>query len=115
MQNRTTDGRYAKRRFLKTRIVLVLMVMGALAYGVYTLTKPVTITRDQSAQVDARQTELDEIKQRENFKKRIDNQAKQVFLSEQIADRQAKIAALEQEQRDLEAQLEATRHEELGF
>lgn len=112
------SGKYAKKRGGKFKIFLFLVVIGLGFYGYSHFSKPTTYTKptgEVAVKVDPNQSAIDKIKERENFKKRIENQAKQVYLQEQIADRQTKIEALQAEQKTLEGELEVTRQEELGL
>lgn len=118
MSNRDTKGRYAKGGG-KWKVLLALIIVGGFAATffidnteTYTNTNNATSTPEV---VNDSSNPLDEIKARENFKKRVENQAKQVFLGEEIADREAKIAALEAEIEQLNTELEVTRTEELNF
>lgn len=119
---RDAQGKYANKRRRARRVkffffFIILLILGNLAYKKI---KPFILPTptDPSATVsilDKHQSEIDKIKERENFKKRIENQAKQVFLSEEIADRNAKIDALKAEISNFEKDLELTRKEELSL
>jgi cell division protein FtsB len=123
--NRDQQGKYAHarrvRRARKAKFFLFLLVVAAAVYGYYhiDLGNTQTFVNNTASStapiVDKHQSEIDKIKDRENFKKRVENQAKQVFLSEEIADRNAKIEALKAEIAGIEKELEQTRHEELSF
>lgn len=118
MTNRDTKGRYAKRG-TKT-ILFIAVVVIAFIVGSFFIDNTQTYTNTNSATstpevVESSSNPLDEIKARENFKKRVENQAKQVFLGEEIADRKAQIAALEAEIEQLNTELEVTRTDELNF
>ena len=65
--------------------------------------------------IDENQSEINKIKDRENFKNRIENQAKQVFLQEKIANVNQKIEDLKVEKASIEDELEKARLEELSF
>ena len=120
--HRDPQGKYAnkRRRVRKVKFFFFLIVFALGVFGYYKI-KPFFITEykaDPTAPVsiiDKHQSEIDKIKDRENFKKRVENQAKQVFLSEEIADRNAKIDALKAEIAGIEKDLEVTRKEELSL
>lgn len=60
-------------------------------------------------------SELESIKERESFKKRMDNQAEQIYLQEEIDQRNAQISSLKTEISTIETQLEQARTEELSL
>lgn len=116
--NRDTQGRYARKSKFKTFLFALVVVAGMVVVmnvsNTSTYTRP-TETATSTPEVATSTNPLDEIKAREMFQKRVENQAKQVYLSEQIADRKAQIAALEAEIAGLTTDLEETRVEELNF
>lgn len=117
MTNRDQKGRYARRSKLK--IILVIAVVVAVIAALNLIDTTTTYTRIETAtstpEVATSTNPLDEIKARENFKKRVENQAKQVFINEEIEDREAQIAALKAEIATLQTDLETTRQEELDL
>ena len=114
--NRDNKGRYTRKGTVVTWVLLLGMVILGIAWLSNSSTT-ITVNNEQVATTTPEVTTdpLDEIKARENFKKRVENQAKQVYLSEEIADRKEKIAVLEAEIQGIEVDLETTRHEELSF
>lgn len=115
--NRDTKGRYTRRGTVVKWAILFFLIAGGVAW-LSQSSSTITVTNEQvvSTSTPTIQSDpLDEIKARENFKKRVENQAKQVYLSEEIADRKEKIATLEAEIKSIETDLETTRHEELSF
>lgn len=116
--NRDTQGRYARKSKFKTFLFALVVVAGMVVAlnvsNTSTYTRPAE-TATSTPEVATSTNPLDEIKAREMFQKRVENQAKQVYLSEQIADRKAQIAALEAEIAGLTTDLEETRVEELNF
>lgn len=116
--NRDTQGRYARKSKFKTFLFALVVVAGMVVVlnlsNTETYSRPADIATS-TPEVATSTNPLDEIKAREMFQKRVENQAKQVYLSEQIADRKAKIAALESEIEGLTTDLEETRVEELNF
>lgn len=117
MTNRDPKGRYARRSKLK--VLLFAAIVVAVIAAVNMIDTTTTYTRIETAtstpEVATSTNPLDEIKARENFKKRVENQAKQVFINEEIDDRKAQIAALEKEIATLQTNLETTRQEELDL
>jgi predicted DNA binding protein len=119
--NRDLQGKFARRqrRNKVIRIAVLLGIIAFIAFAYHSATvEETTFVRDHSIVtpvVDPHQTEIDKIKERENFKKRIENQAKQVYLSEEISSRKVKIETLNKEINDIEVELEQTRKEELSF
>lgn len=117
-QTRDTKGKYARRRGRKIKFFFFLVLIGLCFYGYNRFAPSLKNTTYEAAPTvheDPNQSAIDKIKERENFKKRIENQAKQVYLQEQINDRQAKIEALKTEISGIEKDLEVTRQEELGL
>jgi len=119
MTNRDPKGRYAKRSTGRIVLLSVLVVAGLFTAMSFidtteTYTRPETATSTPEV-VSESVNPLDEIKARETFKKRVENQAKQVFINEEIEDREAQIAALEAEIATLQSDLETTRQEELDL
>jgi len=116
--NRNKRGMYTsgKTKYSLSIFVLILIIVAVVTSSVINAKKvSVMKASNNTAQVDPNHDAIEKIKDRDNFKKRIENQAKQVLLTEQISDRQAKIDALKAEISKIEGDLEATRKEELGF
>lgn len=114
---RDTQGRYSRSRIKKTKLFFTLLFIGFVGYTTYKLVSNPTVEQPVEEVVvdNGHQSEIDKIKDRENFKKRMDNQAKQVFLSEEISNREAQINALKAEIAGIEKDLETTRTEELSL
>lgn len=118
--NRDTRGRYAEKRSVGKTLLFAVIVVAGISIAMSVIDTTETYTRSETATSTPEASNnstnpLDEIKARENFQKRVENQAKQVYLNEQVTDRQAKIAALETEIDALQIDLESTRQEELNL
>ena len=113
--NRNRQGKYARK--WKFKAFVLLLIIGGIAYavlnaGTTTVYNSHTAT---STPETADQSAIDKIKQRADFKARMENQAKQVYLQEQIDQKEKAIAELKGQEATLETQLEQTRNEGLGF
>ncbi len=120
MTNRDPKGRYSEKRGKGRIVLLSVLVIAGIFTAINFIDTTETYTRPETSTstpevVTESVNPLDEIKSRENFKKRVENQAKQVFINEEIDDRKAQIAALEKEIATLQTDLETTRQEELDL
>lgn len=112
---RDPQGKFAKRkRVIANRITLALIIT---VFAFITAWQYFNPLDQQTNHVVSRyqSTAIDTIKDRENFKKLVDNQATQILLTEKIADRQAKIEALKIEIQTTENELATVRKESLLF
>lgn len=119
---RKPNGRFKRRskRFLKLVAITILLVI---AYNSrhFLQNKIATINFKRSQNVSMtpstskNQSEIDKIKERANFKARMDNQAEQILLQEQIDAITKQIADLKAQQDTIEDQLATKRTESLSL
>ena len=121
---RKDNGQYKRRPLRKIwRLIKFLFFVGLIVFLiniVFSAIKQTAIKTNEaslnSETIQAPQkSELESIKDRESFKKRMDNQAEQIYLQEQIDNRTKQIASLKDEISTIEIQLEQARTEELSL
>ena len=121
---RKDNGQYKRRPLRKIwRLIKFLFFVGLMVFLfsiVFSALKRSAIKTNEPSQnsetIQAPQkSELESIKDRESFKKRIDNQAEQIYLQEQIDNRTQQIESLKTEISTIENQLEQARTEELSL